>query len=60
MGSKREGLNGKGGRIMKDSFANVLFLVVLVFMMASIYAVNHEESAIIADNLTKGAENARR
>ncbi len=38
---------------MKDSFANVLFLVVLVLVMASIYAVNHEESAIIANQKQK-------
>jgi len=37
------------GDIMKDSLVNIIFLVVLVFVMASIYVVNHEESAIIAD-----------
>ena len=37
------------GDMMRDSIVNASFLIVLVFMMASIYVVNHEESAIIAN-----------
>ena len=38
----------------RDKFVEGLLLVVLVFMMASIYAVNHEESAIISNQKQKG------